>query len=57
MLRRFFALYRASGDGPVGTESGASWGELQQNAIFDAYSAHYDRERELFEGESSGEQP
>src|SRR5262249_13509668 len=45
---RFFVFHRPSNDAPVGVESGALWGELQQNPIFDAYAAHYDHEQEHF---------
>jgi ABC-type lipoprotein export system ATPase subunit len=47
---RFFALYRTSEEASVEVESGALWGTLQHNPIFEAYAAHYDREQDLFAG-------
>jgi energy-coupling factor transporter ATP-binding protein EcfA2 len=48
---RFFVLHRGSDDEPVAIAEGASWVDLQENPIFEAYAAHYERERELFTGE------
>jgi energy-coupling factor transporter ATP-binding protein EcfA2 len=45
---RFFGLHRASDDGPVEAESAPYWGDLQHNPIVAEYSAHYEREQELF---------
>ena len=52
---RYFALYRPSVDGPVEVEDGAYWGDLQHNSILDEYTAHYEREQELFAGETDKE--
>lgn len=45
---RFFCLNRAERDAPVEIESGDTLADLRHNPIFEEFTAHHERERELF---------
>jgi len=44
----FFSLHRPSAEAPVEVESNRLWSHLGHNPIVEEYSAHYDREQDLF---------
>jgi len=51
----FFALHRPSAEAPVEVESNRLWSHLDHNPIVEEYSAHYDREQDMFAGDSPEE--
>ncbi len=48
---RFFCLSREGSKGPVHVTSGATLAEIPDDPILAEFSAHYDRERDLFYGQ------
>jgi energy-coupling factor transporter ATP-binding protein EcfA2 len=53
----FFALHRASDDGPVEAEPSGDWSHLEHNPIVEEYAAHYERAQALFAGEGAEGRP